>query len=150
MRQVIKMKVTSEEFTKKFKEKIILKNLYYRNYEKSVFWGRINKKKFYFCWKPAYVRNDFTTIIRGTITQNDDGTYVVYKFDKFTIAKITSIILSLNLMFFAIFLLINLELVGIIFVAMSLASFLPILIKNNKRKDILLKQLLEMVGDNNL
>lgn len=144
------MKVTSEEFTKKFKEKIILKNLYYRNYEKSVFWGRIKNNKFYFCWKSAYVRNDFTTIIRGTITQNDDGTYVVYKFDKFTIAKITSIILSLNLMFFAIFLLINLELVGIIFVAMSLASFLPILIKNNKRKDILLKQLLEMVGDNNL
>lgn len=145
MQQVIKTFISSEEFTKRYEERIIPNNLYIKYWDQSVFMGTIINNKFYFYWKPAHIRNSFNTILKGSIVENREGCNIEYKFDKFTSTKISTIIFSSCLIIIGFILLINLELIFLIPFAMSLLSIIPAVLKTKRSKEILIKQLLKIV-----
>lgn len=145
MKKAIKAKLSSEEFKKAYKQKIIPDNLHSKYWNKSVFLGSLKNDVFHFYWKPAYSGNSFKTILKGAIIENHEGCIIEYKFDKSKSIKILSGIFSSSLFVVALILLIYQELLCLIPFSLGLLCIIPAMLKSKRSKRILLKQLLKLV-----
>lgn len=141
--QVLNLCITRKEFNSRFFQNV---NAYtYKNYlafhSEDVFYGKLSGSHFTLLFKPAFIRNSFTTIIRGKIVEQNGKCMIHYTYSMlravqlFLIAWIACFLFLGILMFFCSTYFVF---IPMIFAAMGIAI---LTIKSKKRKALLLNKL---------
>lgn len=143
--QTMQINMTSNEFTNKFKLKIIDDTLinYWKFAGEDRYFGKLRDNRFMFYYKPANITNSFTTIICGGIAEQNGSYMVYYKYSKLNGPLIFCPIFSAFSLLFGL-VLIPQTVVGIIPFCMAVAAILPVIIKPEKSKKLLLAKLNEI------